>query len=219
MEASDTPSSDTAILETFKVPECPPTHPQTSDAHNQAKTAHAKQREPSAPPLPYTEPGWSQPPTEPYTLTVIKNGAVVQELDISRKPFHVFGRLPVCDVTLEHPSVSRYHAVLQYRPMSSDDHGSSVHNYTSFSTNPKEAGFYVYDLSSTHGTFLNKSKIQPRCYYRLRVGQLFKLGGSSRLFVLEVLHCTCMYLPVTIWLAGPFGIDYEIQFDIKAVQM
>ena len=187
MEAPGSSSFDAAKPES---PEHSQAHSQTANTDDQPKkdedlVGTAKPREPS---LPYTVPGWSSPPTQPYSLTVIKNGAVVQVFNISRKAFHVFGRLPSCDVSLEHPSVSRYHAVLQHRPTSSDDSGSVVHNYTSFSTNPKEAGFYVYDLNSTHGTFLNKSKIQPRCYYRLRVGQMFKLGGSSRLFVLEV--CT-----------------------------
>ena len=114
---------------------------------------------------------------------MIKNGIVIREISINKKPFHVFGRLPGCDVVLDHPSVSRYHAVLQCRPTSD---GKDTQDTTLFSTNPTEAGLYVYDLGSTHGTFLNKSRVQPRCYYRMRVGQMVRLGGSSRLFVLEV---------------------------------
>ena len=100
----------------------------------------------------------------------------------------MFGRLPVCDVSLEHPSISRYHAVLQYRRTDAagtvTDEGRS--GSTLSSNVPNEAGFYVYDLNSTHGSFLNKSKLQPRVYYRVRVGQMVRFGGSSRLFVLEV---------------------------------
>ena len=103
----------------------------------------------------------------------------------------MFGRLPVCDVPLEHPSISRYHAVLQYRPTNAtvstatDQEGGEEGGLLSFGT-PNEAGFYVYDLGSTHGSFLNKNKLQPRVYYRVRVGQMVRFGGSSRLFVLEV---------------------------------
>ena len=101
----------------------------------------------------------------------------------------VFGRLPVCDVALDHPSISRYHAILQYRPTdatttTADDEGGERNPLPSSGTN--EAGFYVYDLNSTHGSFLNKSKLRPRVYYRVRVGQMVRFGGSSRLFVLEV---------------------------------
>ena len=102
----------------------------------------------------------------------------------------VFGRLPVCDVPLEHPSISRYHAVLQYRPTGTttvgDQDEGGEGRPLSFGT-PNEAGFYVYDLGSTHGSFLNKNKLQPRVYYRVRVGQMVRFGGSSRLFVLEVM--------------------------------
>ena len=138
------------------------------------------------PTLPYTEPHWSGAPLEPFTLSVIKHGTVVHEINVSVKAFHVFGRLPTCDVALEHPSISRHHAILQYRPGNAESSSHAADHHTLFSTNPKEPGFYVYDLGSTHGTFLNKTRIQPRCYYRLRVGQMVRFGGSSRLFVLEV---------------------------------
>ena len=44
----------------------------------------------------------------------------------------------------------------------------------------------MFDLGSTHGTWLNKEKLRPRVYYRLRIGQMVKFGGSSRQFVLQV---------------------------------
>ena len=141
---------------------------------------------PPSPAVPYNEPQWSGVPVEPHTLTVIKNGTVVQEVNVSTKPFQVFGRLPTCDVSLEHPSISRHHAILQYRPHSGETPPHAGDHHTLFSTNPQESGFYIYDLGSTHGTFLNKTKLQPRCYYRMRVGQMVRFGGSSRLFILEV---------------------------------
>ena len=147
----------------------------------------------SAPPLPYTVPHWSgDPGGQPFSLSVIKNGRIIEEIDISQKPYVVFGRLPSCDVQFEHPSVSRYHAVLQYLPHRNhgdgEEEGDKAHSHsTLFSGSvPQEAGHYVYDLGSTHGTTLNKTKINPRCYCRVRVGQMIKFGGSSRLFLLEV---------------------------------
>lgn len=143
-----------------------------------------------APPVPYNEPSWSTTPPDSYTLTVIKSGTIIQTVQLSGKPFHVFGRLPSCDVQFEHPSVSRHHAILQYRPLDRDAEGDPVIDPNPgplVSVNPKEEGFYVYDLGSTHGTFINKTKIQMRCFYRLRLGQMVKFGGSSRLFLLEVL--------------------------------
>ncbi|KAM7445045.1 Kanadaptin [Porites harrisoni] len=102
-----------------------------------------KEKKETAPELPYKVPSWSGVPED---------------------------LLPNCDVSLEHPSVSRYHAVIQYK--------------TSDSWN-SEKGFYIYDLGRTHGTTVNKSRIEPKRYYRLRVGYVFKSGGSSRLFILQ----------------------------------
>ena len=150
-------------------------------SHDQS---HDKQKYQESPPpeLPYHEPTWSGQPLIPHHLSIIKNGVEIDSVNISDLSFCIFGRLPSCHVHLEHPSISRYHAILQHRPTSA----TNVPESTLFSTNPHEAGFYVYDLGSTHGTFLNKNKIQPRCYYRVRIGQTIRFGGSSRIFVLDV---------------------------------
>ena len=44
---------------------------------------------PLTPSLPYTEPHWSGTPPHQYYLTVIKSGSVVEEIDVSHKPFQV----------------------------------------------------------------------------------------------------------------------------------
>ena len=66
------------------------------------------------------EPVWSGLCTQDYTLEVIKNGVPVSEIKLSSKPFWVVGRLPQCDMPMEHPSLSRYHAIIQYCNMPSD---------------------------------------------------------------------------------------------------
>lgn len=155
-------------------PPCLPSKPpeKTEIANERSKEkAPPKEKKETVPELPYKEPTWSGIPEELYSLEVLKNGCIVSTIDLTSKPFHVFGRLPNCDVSLEHPSVSRYHAVIQHK--TSD-------------TSNSEKGFYIYDLGSTHGTIVNKSPLEPRRYYRLRVGYVFKFGGSSRLFILQV---------------------------------
>lgn len=121
--------------------------------------------------IPYEEPEWSGKAQEEYSFDVLKNGSIIDRVSLKTQPFYVFGRLPSCDVTLEHPSLSRYHAVLQYNCAS---------------TPAREKGWYVYDLDSTHGTWVNKKKISPKVYHRLRVGHIVKFGGSSRLHILQV---------------------------------
>ncbi|KAM4770830.1 kanadaptin [Rhinophrynus dorsalis] len=126
----------------------------------------------ASPAIPYREPSWSGLPTSVYCLEMLKGGSIICTKSLNNTSWTVFGRLPECHVSLEHPSVSRYHAVLQYRqiPGSEPD---------------EEPGFYIYDLGSTHGTYLNKQKIQPKTYCRFRVGHVLKFGGSTRLFILQ----------------------------------
>ena len=49
---------------------------------------------------------------------------------------------------------------------------------------------YVYDclsfVCSTHGTFLNKTQVEANTYIRLKTGHMFKFGGSSRHFIMQV---------------------------------
>ena len=122
--------------------------------------------------LPYTEPEWSGVPEEEddYSFEILKNGQIIDTLALKKKAFFVFGRLPSCDVTLEHPSLSRYHAVIQY----------------SLTLPSHEKGWYIYDLDSTHGTWVNKRRLSPNRYYRLKVGHVVKFGGSTRLHILQV---------------------------------
>ncbi|XP_038584170.1 kanadaptin [Micropterus salmoides] len=127
------------------------------------------------PPLPYTEPPWGGiAPDVPYALEILKNGTIVDKVPLTQRSYFVVGRLPVCDVSLEHPSISRYHAVIQYRRQGGE--GQCV---------GEERGFYVHDLGSTHGTVVNKNRIPPKTYIRLRVGHVLKFGGSTRLFILQ----------------------------------
>uniref|UniRef100_UPI003AAEABE1 kanadaptin n=1 Tax=Centroberyx gerrardi TaxID=166262 RepID=UPI003AAEABE1 len=128
------------------------------------------------PPLPYTEPPWGGTAADiPYALEILKNGAIVDTVPLTHRSYFVVGRLPVCDVSLEHPSISRYHAIIQYRGQPGEEEESVG----------EEKGFYVHDLGSTHGTVVNKNKIPPKTYIRLRVGHVLKFGGSTRLFILQ----------------------------------
>ncbi|EDV22213.1 uncharacterized protein TRIADDRAFT_64173 [Trichoplax adhaerens] len=121
--------------------------------------------------IPYDEPIWSGIADKNYTLEVLKNGCIVDIWKLNDKAYYIFGRSPVCDFVLDHPSVSRCHAVLQFHKYNHDDAG--------------KVGFYMYDLASTHGSQINKSPVEPRRYYRLRVGHMIKFGSSSRVYILQ----------------------------------
>ena len=67
------------------------------------------------------------------------------------------------DVLMNHPSISRLHAVVQF----------------------SDAGeVFLYD-TSVHGTKVNKKRIEPKQYERLRVGDVIKFGESTRIYVLH----------------------------------
>ena len=122
-------------------------------------------------PLPYIEPPWSGKCTAAYSFDILKSGKIIDSLDLTSRNYFVFGRLKSCDVPMDHPSLSRYHAVVQYCSQEQPN---------------RDVGWYLYDLGSTHGSFVNKQKVAARIYVRLRVGYMIKLAGSSRLHILQV---------------------------------
>lgn len=124
-------------------------------------------------PLPYREPSWGGKPTMNFKIEVLKSGVIVEVVSLIDHSYYVVGRLPTCHVPLAHPTISRYHAVLQYKakePGKDED---------------DQEGFYLYDLDSTHGTYWNGKRIKPRVYVRLRAGHLFGFGYSQRKYFLQ----------------------------------
>jgi len=88
-------------------------------------------------------------------------------LHVHRMEYYMFGKDPrVCDVPLLHPSVSKQHAVLQYR------------------LRDQQVVPYLLDLESTNGTFLNGNKLDACRYYELREGDALRFGRSTREFIL-----------------------------------
>ncbi|XP_019513921.1 PREDICTED: kanadaptin [Hipposideros armiger] len=160
-------------------PNVPPAGPDSVEARSPPEE---QPRPPTAAPAPgcpargppYREPMWGGPATAPYSLETLKGGTILGTRSLKGTSCCFFGRLPSCDVCLEHPSVSRYHAVLQ--------HGASGPDGECDGRGP---GFYLYDLGSIHGTFLNKTRVPPRTYCRVHVGHVLRFGGSTRLFLLQ----------------------------------
>lgn len=113
---------------------------------------------------PYQIPAWSEPPGLPYYLEVLKDGSIIDNLNVSEKGAYMFGRSHQSDFILEHPTISRYHAVLQYKG---------------------NGDVFIYDLGSTHGTVVNKIQVTPNIYKQLHVGDIFRFGTSSRLYILQ----------------------------------
>ncbi|KAI4352340.1 hypothetical protein L6164_006603 [Bauhinia variegata] len=114
--------------------------------------------------VPYKIPPWSGAPCHNYCLEVLKDGCIIEKLDVYEKGAYMFGRLDLCDFLLEHPTISRFHAVIQFK---------------------RSGDAYLYDLGSTHGTFLNKKQVEKNMYMDLHVGDVIRFGRSSRLFIFQ----------------------------------
>ncbi|MCL7023461.1 hypothetical protein MKW94_018686 [Papaver nudicaule] len=114
--------------------------------------------------VPYTIPPWSSPPCHPFSVEVLKDGSIIDQFDVSKKGAYMFGRVDLCDFVLDHPTISRFHAVLQFK---------------------QSGDAYLYDLASTHGTSINKNQVKRKTYTELHVGDVVRFGLSSRLYIFQ----------------------------------
>ncbi|CAN0454393.1 unnamed protein product, partial [Ectocarpus sp. 12 AP-2014] len=116
----------------------------------------------------YKPPSWGlteAPGASGLSLTVLKGGVEVGNISLDNRTHVLLGEQQgVVDVLLEHPSISRKHAILQ--------HGQN-------------GALFLFDNGSTHGCSVNKKKIPPKEFHRLHVGDVIKFGESTRLYALE----------------------------------
>lgn len=95
----------------------------------------------------------------------MKEGQILEEIHLQSKAFYVVGRQQdIVDIFQENPTISRRHAVIQHK-----DTGD----------------VFIYDLGSTHGTFVNKKLIPQHQYIKLVSGDMIRFGQSSRWFILN----------------------------------
>jgi len=86
-------------------------------------------------------------------------------LDLSSKAFFLFGRQDdAVDFVLAHPSISRVHAVAQYR---------------------NDGALLLLDMKSAQGTFVNRKRLEEGIYERLYVGDVIKFGASTRHYIVN----------------------------------
>uniref|UniRef100_A0A7E4VY52 FHA domain-containing protein n=1 Tax=Panagrellus redivivus TaxID=6233 RepID=A0A7E4VY52_PANRE len=119
----------------------------------------------------HTPPEWScRPPISvQYKLRRVSDGSGNPEkapawdvVERAEPSFVSFGREPPVDFWISHDSVSRKHAVLQY------GNGSDG------------PGWYIFDLGSSHGTFVNDEKIPAKEYVFVEDGSTVRLGFAAK---------------------------------------
>ncbi|KAL8033051.1 hypothetical protein ABFX02_13G138000 [Erythranthe guttata] len=110
-------------------------------------------------------PDWAiEPRPGVYYLDVVKDGEVLDHVNLDKKR-HIFGRqFHACDFVLDHQSVSRQHAAVVPH---------------------KDGSVYVIDLGSAHGTFVANERLTKDSPVELEVGQSLKFAASTRIYVLR----------------------------------
>lgn len=145
------------------------------DADAGTKRARPLQLPPGVHGPDYMAPPDAAVPPAPWRLFVFKRGTQLATHLLgdpaegpNAKTFYMLGRCKgMVDIVLEHPSASKFHAVIQFRRTASGD------------VRP-----FLFDLASTHGTTLEQHALPPRTFTEVSEKAVFQFAGSSREYVL-----------------------------------
>jgi hypothetical protein len=75
----------------------------SSDQQEFAVPAQPKKEAPKFPALSYEKPPWGGIASFDYRLEVLKNGSSLETIEGPKKDVVTIGRLPICDIPMEHP--------------------------------------------------------------------------------------------------------------------
>jgi len=128
--------------------------------------------------LKYHEPPEARKPPskDQWRLFVFKGADIVDTIDLSMRSCWLIGReMAVADLPAEHPSISKQHAVIQFR------HTEKRNEYGDKIGRVKP---YLIDLDSANGTMLNKETVPASRYLELRDKDMVQFGHSTREYVL-----------------------------------
>ncbi|KAK8826905.1 hypothetical protein WA577_007408 [Blastocystis sp. JDR] len=128
--------------------------------------------------LKWCEPTDAAKPTLKWRMYEFKDNRIIDTKYLHRCSAFLIGRDErVCDWLMLHESISKQHAVLQFRkvPINPKDRSEFAR---------KAIKPYIMDLGSTNGTYLNGKRIEPNRYYELREGDELKFGYSTRKYIL-----------------------------------
>lgn len=128
--------------------------------------------------LKYHEPPEARKPSpkDRWKLFVFKGPDIIDTIELSHRSCWLIGReLAVVDMAAEHPSVSKQHAVIQFRYLEKrNEYGDKIGKVKP----------YLIDLGSANGTMINSNKIPDSRYLELKDKDLVQFGQSTREYVL-----------------------------------
>jgi len=123
----------------------------------------------------YNEPPEAAMTKKKWRLYPFKGEEQLKILHMHRQSAYLMGKnFRICDIPIVHPSISKQHAVFQYRAVEKKIRGVMKRVVRPF----------IIDLNSANGTTLNGEKIQPQRYYELKEKDCLKFAFSSREYVL-----------------------------------
>ncbi|KAI1161969.1 SMAD/FHA domain-containing protein [Nemania serpens] len=128
--------------------------------------------------LKYHEPPEARKPSpkDQWRLFVFKGEDIIDTIPLSHRSCWLVGRdMTVVDMAAEHPSVSKQHAVIQFRYIEKrNEYGDKIGKVKP----------YLIDLESANGTSLNSKKVPQSRYLELREKDMIQFGQSTREYVL-----------------------------------
>ncbi|KAL0468568.1 SMAD/FHA domain-containing protein [Neurospora intermedia] len=128
--------------------------------------------------LKYHEPPEARKPAprDQWRLYVFKGDEVIDTIELHTRSCWLIGRdLAIADLPAEHPSISKQHAVIQFRYTEKrNEYGDKIGRVKP----------YLIDLESANGTKLNGDKVPDSRYLELRDKDMIQFGSSTREYVL-----------------------------------
>ncbi|KAI1087986.1 SMAD/FHA domain-containing protein [Rostrohypoxylon terebratum] len=115
-------------------------------------------------------------PKDQWKLFVFKGEDIIDTVPLSSRSCWLVGReMTVVDLPTEHPSISKQHAVIQFR---------YIEKRNEFGDKIGKVKPYLIDLESANGTTLNGKKVPESRYLELREKDMIQFGQSTREYVL-----------------------------------
>lgn len=128
--------------------------------------------------LKYHEPPEARKPPakDPWKLFIFKGSEILETIELSLRSCWLIGReFAIVDLPAEHPSISKQHAVVQFR---------YIEKRNEFGDKIGRVRPYLIDLESANGTTLNKEPIPSSRYIELRDKDMIQFGESTREYIL-----------------------------------
>lgn len=170
---------DTFAISTGEEPEKPVEKPNFSTTGVLAAASNAiTQADGTTITLKYHEPAEARKPAprDAWKLFVFKGQDIVDTIELCTRSCWLIGReLTIADLPAEHPSISKQHAVIQFR---------YTEKRNEFGDKIGRVKPYLIDLESANGTLLNGEKVPDSRYLELRNKDMIQFGSSTREYVL-----------------------------------